>query len=258
MLCLAIVSVFAAFVFAECITECSDYNFKIDVVFNADIDMLTYTQRSTTGYNIFSYDPSDLAHFESLIVASGNIYGGSHCLPCGEYFVQGRAINGYIGNVTVSTSETVQFVAEDDFTAFSVHLNETCEIPITSAPTVLCDSSEFTLDIIIDVDDNPDETSWSVFSAATGQVIAASSTLIGTPVDGSFEDDVINSLGGARVCLNSDEDYIFSIADCGGDGICCGSGFGEYVLANEYTGIIASGGQFGFGEQVYFKPTAPG
>lgn len=56
------------------------------------------------------------------------------------------------------------------------------------------------------------------------------------------------------ICLNTG-DYVFKIYDSWGDGICCKSGKGDYVLTNLTTGevYIDSNGRFGSGETTAFS-----
>jgi len=96
------------------------------------------------------------------------------------------------------------------------------------------------LEIMIVTDDYPDETSWNL-STSTGQTIdgiaAGALTAAGTRYSWDIE-------------LQSG-DYVFTIYDSWGDGICCNYGGGEYNLyLNDI--LIASGGQFSNSETVEF------
>ena len=99
-------------------------------------------------------------------------------------------------------------------------------------------------EIIIVTDDYPDETSWNL-STSTGETIdgiaAGALTLPGTTYSWQIE-------------LQSG-DYVFTIYDAWGDGICCNYGGGSYNLyLNE--SLIASGGQFGASETVEFSTSS--
>jgi hypothetical protein len=96
------------------------------------------------------------------------------------------------------------------------------------------------LEIMILTDDYPDETSWNL-STSTGQTIdgiaAGALTAAGTRYSWDIE-------------LQSG-DYVFTIYDSWGDGICCNYGGGEYNLyLNDI--LVASGGQFSNSETVEF------
>jgi hypothetical protein len=96
-------------------------------------------------------------------------------------------------------------------------------------------------EIIIVTDGYPGETSWNL-STSTGETI-----------DGIAAGDL--TLAGATyswVIELQSGDYVFTIYDAWGDGICCNYGGGEYNLyLNE--SLIASGGQFGASETVAFS-----
>ena len=96
-------------------------------------------------------------------------------------------------------------------------------------------------EIIIVTDGYPGETSW-ILQTSTGETIdgisAGDLTVAGATYSWEFE-------------LQSG-DYVFTIYDAWGDGICCNYGGGEYNLyLNE--SLIASGGQFGGSETVEFS-----
>jgi hypothetical protein len=101
-----------------------------------------------------------------------------------------------------------------------------------------------TFQIVIATDDYPDETSWNL-STSTGQTIdgiaAGDLTLPGTTYSWQIELE--------------DGDYVFTIYDAWGDGICCNYGAGNYNLYLNSV-LIASGGQFGASEASEFSTSS--
>jgi len=96
-------------------------------------------------------------------------------------------------------------------------------------------------EIIIVTDGYPDETSWNL-STSTGETIdgIAAGDLTAGYATYSWEIELQSG------------DYVFTIYDAWGDGICCNYGGGSYNLyLNE--SLIASGGQFGGSEAVAFS-----
>jgi len=101
-----------------------------------------------------------------------------------------------------------------------------------------------TFQIVIATDDYPGETSWNL-STSTGQTIdgiaAGDLTLPGTTYSWQIELE--------------DGDYVFTIYDAWGDGICCNYGAGNYNLYLNSV-LIASGGQFGASEASEFSTSS--
>jgi len=100
--------------------------------------------------------------------------------------------------------------------------------------------------LTLETDDWSQETSWE-FKKLDGTIIATGGLYNGT------SDDFITINESFDVDLN--ECYIFEISDTYGDGICCFSGNGSYVLKDDSDNIIASGGDYGFGESTYISTT---
>jgi hypothetical protein len=95
-----------------------------------------------------------------------------------------------------------------------------------------CDNGN-NLTLTITLDNYPEETSWQVATVA-GSVVASGGTY-GSQPDGSTVTESI-SLGAG--------DYVFTIFDSYGDGICCSYGNGSYSLSDEFGNVLASGGSF--------------
>jgi|688.fasta_scaffold16780_6 PKD repeat protein/photosystem II stability/assembly factor-like uncharacterized protein len=96
--------------------------------------------------------------------------------------------------------------------------------------------------VTVDLDDYPNETSWSITNDLTGIAVAN-----GGPFQG-HEDQTTET---ATFCLDQGC-YTFTIADSYGDGICCDNGNGSYTVTNPVLGTIASGGSFGASEGTGF------
>ncbi|MEL6635121.1 MAG: zinc-dependent metalloprotease [Bacteroidota bacterium] len=94
--------------------------------------------------------------------------------------------------------------------------------------------------ITINLDNYPEETSWSVTNSSGGTV--GSGGTYGSQPDGST---VVESL-----CL-PDGCYTFTINDAYGDGICCGYGNGSYSVTSGGQ-TLAAGGNFGASENTNF------
>ncbi|WP_340199858.1 fibronectin type III domain-containing protein [Ascidiimonas sp. W6] len=102
-----------------------------------------------------------------------------------------------------------------------------------------CAAADVTL--TINFDEYPEETSWTLQTTG-GTTIASNSYSTANP-DGSTVVENINGL--------SSGDYVFTITDAFGDGICCGFGNGSYTLESS-EGILASGGDFGASDVTNF------
>ena len=100
--------------------------------------------------------------------------------------------------------------------------------------------------VTINLDDYPEETSWSITNA-NGATVASGGTYAGQPDGSTVTEDV---------CL-VEGCYDFTINDSFGDGICCGYGNGSYSVADAYGDILASGGQFGSTEITPFCVSSP-
>lgn len=104
-----------------------------------------------------------------------------------------------------------------------------------------CPCEGYTVTVTINLDGYPGETIWEIVddngnTLATGGPYGASSAFSTVTKD---------------VCL-AGGCYTFSIADTFGDGICCGYGNGSYTVVDEAGNLLASGGQFGSGENTPF------
>lgn len=100
--------------------------------------------------------------------------------------------------------------------------------------------------ITLRFDNHPEETSWQIVDSITDEVIQSGGTYLGYP-DGSTE--IID------LCL-SDGTYTFTIIDNWGDGMCCSSGDGFYLVTGSSLDTLAFGGQFTNAESTDFTLTS--
>ena len=94
-----------------------------------------------------------------------------------------------------------------------------------------CAAANLTLNITFD--NYPEETAWTLKTSG-GTTIASNSYSTANP-DGSSITETINNLASG--------DYVFTMTDSYGDGICCAYGNGSYTLSSS-VGTIVSGGNF--------------
>ena len=85
------------------------------------------------------------------------------------------------------------------------------------------------LDLTIQLDNYPGETSWEIIKTQDSTLVISSP---------SYEGIAPGTLIEQRVFLGADIDYTFTITDAFGDGICCGFGEGFFLSANNCEGII--------------------
>ena len=107
-----------------------------------------------------------------------------------------------------------------------------------SCPTS-CVNNE--VNITINLDNYPEETSWTVTNANNN--IVASGGTYGSQPDGSTVS--------VTLCL-VDGCYDFNIYDAYGDGICCGYGNGSYSVTDANNNVLAAGGNFGSSQSTNF------
>ena len=126
--------------------------------------------------------------------------------------------------------------------------------PVISGPTpppTPCPGT--TIDVDIQTDNYPQETSWTLTNACTSEVVAA-------VAQGDYEGRKAQMVS-ASYCVPQGR-YTFIINDSYGDGICCGYGNGSYEVRMG-SNIKASGGAFGGTESTTFgaaqctQPTPP-
>lgn len=113
----------------------------------------------------------------------------------------------------------------------------------TSAPTFSpCPENESRLTVDIKTDNYPYETTWTLVNNCDD-----SELLSGGPYTsaGTLYSQTTS------LCLPDDAEYVFTINDSYGDGICCSVGSGEYVVKQDGVQVL-SGGDFGTREVASF------
>lgn len=108
------------------------------------------------------------------------------------------------------------------------------------AQTSSCPTTGVTVDLL--TDNYGSETSWQIANDS-GQTVA------------SGEGYANNTQFSDTVCLNPGN-YVFTLFDSYGDGICCAYGNGSYQLSSDAV-TLASGGEFGRSEATPFRLTEP-
>lgn len=104
------------------------------------------------------------------------------------------------------------------------------------------------LDLTLNFDSYASDVEWNIIESASGNIVAT-----GGGYDSSYNNTTL-----ALPLLLGPNDYLFSITDSYGDGICCAEGLGSYSLALGATILYESDGQYGFGESVPFTiPASP-
>jgi hypothetical protein len=109
---------------------------------------------------------------------------------------------------------------------------------ITITYTKICVSND--VELAINFDDYPDETSWEITDSANSVVES------GGPYPGETAFNGYYTL--------PDGDYTFTISDAYGDGICCSYGVGSYVLGlPACLTTLGQGAEFGTSESFTFS-----
>jgi len=114
----------------------------------------------------------------------------------------------------------------------------------SSCPACPCYGT--TVTVTINLDDHPEQTSWSIINTGFATV-ASGGTYESLPASSTVTEDF---------CL-ADGCYFFTINDTSGDGICCSFGSGSYSVTDENGNILASGGEFGSVENTPFCISGP-
>ncbi len=113
------------------------------------------------------------------------------------------------------------------------------DISLSTGNTNNCAAADLTLTITLD--NYPEETGWTLQTSG-GTTVASNSYSTANP-DGSTVVEDINGLASG--------DYVFTITDTYGDGICCSYGNGSYTLESS-EGVIVTGGSFTSSEATNF------
>ena len=119
--------------------------------------------------------------------------------------------------------------------------------PILFLLGLTCAAQPTYLDLFIQFDQYPNETSWVVTQGTD--------TLITSP-DYGFQ-EYVNSTTEQTLFLESGVEYTFTISDDFGDGICCGFGAGYFTLENDCQGLVVEDLEFGDSIAEYTFTLAP-
>eukprot|EP00579_Thalassiosira_antarctica_P005588 CAMPEP_0201901960 /NCGR_PEP_ID=MMETSP0902-20130614/54708_1 /ASSEMBLY_ACC=CAM_ASM_000551 /TAXON_ID=420261 /ORGANISM="Thalassiosira antarctica, Strain CCMP982" /LENGTH=885 /DNA_ID=CAMNT_0048435945 /DNA_START=53 /DNA_END=2708 /DNA_ORIENTATION=- len=114
----------------------------------------------------------------------------------------------------------------------------------STPPTTFCFGGE----INIFTDEYPGETRWTLSRISALEGISSTQVVLeGSPEDEGYHTD--------EFCLERGQ-YVFTIYDSFGDGICCGGGEGHYNVTMDGR-VILEGGEFGFNQTVSFSIPIP-
>jgi hypothetical protein len=120
----------------------------------------------------------------------------------------------------------------------AVHFDHASAGANTVNSNATCESNQTVLQVDLQTDAYPGETSWNV--------VDITNSSWGVLSKNDYSDG--NTLQSDLYCLSRSNCYQFSINDSWGDGICCGvAGDGNYTVFYD-DGIIAAGGEFGSSE----------
>lgn len=203
---------------------CDRDNSLISLVF----DSVPYAIESQLSWRIISAD----SDFENVTVhTSGTgLPGCSICLPCGTYFaiVESCEGNGLQGG-TFSIKENFITLNSSSPDSFSFTETKMFSIECNYAPTAepfTCPYNHKKIEVVYDQDDKPEETLLTLVDMTNGEVVHAAQS-------------------GFRYCIDLGREWSVNLIDCGGDGICCSSGFGSYGLLFDETTLLDTAGNFG-------------
>lgn len=154
----------------------------------------------------------------------------------------------WTGDLATYESELIELdpisftvLEQNDFNAYCENPNgEDDEFPSNNSMTVEMNEAvnvTSPVNLVLKLDDNPEETSWEVLNSA-GVVLYSGGSYT---TQGQFIMEALD--------LGQIDCYSFIIYDEGGDGL---TGAGIYKLAHEGTNIFAEGKEFGFEDHIQF------
>lgn len=94
-------------------------------------------------------------------------------------------------------------------------------------------STESLLEIVVQTDSFPEDTSWILTHADSGRLVGL-----------SYRFQEPNKETRQAACVQEGKQYYFAIMDGHGDGLCCGHGNGYYKLVLNNDKVLFEGGQF--------------
>lgn len=206
--------------------------------FGVDLDGTTSREIKVFTGNKVGQDRS----FDILVVPSSTLSSAAYVLPSsvtvpantneGTFTVQ-------ISDIDISEGGETLILTFGDVDVNTVYTGVNMRLNVTQ----VCPLNELALSL--NFDDYPEETAWRLVNADTEEVIAQSSTPLAY---GTYAGETSFS---TSFCI-PDGNYVFTIFDQFGDGICCSYGNGSYTLSVG-TNVVATGGSFGGSESVPFS-----
>lgn len=188
-------------------------------------------------------------------VKKGDFQGYTFCYGSAHLFfhIFDLSQGGYPGTYSITVGEDNVVQNQTLSGLANAHILDIVGGDPTEAPTVTCSAHESKVEVILDVDSKPEETVWQMISLSEGTVASGEGAGVLTVSGPAVSEKTFTaSHGGGILCLECNTTYIFSIQDCGGDGICCDSGYGRYsVIMNDHN-QVASGGEFAYTERTFF------
>ena len=135
---------------------------------------------------------------------------------------------------------------------------------LVAATATLLTGSALAVPVVLSLltDDFAGESSFAQMNIAGGGNIAYDSFTGAEAFPGSLSDgaaDIGDLLSATAYTFTWDlgpGDYVFTLFDSFGDGICCGFGLGSYSLSVDGA-VVGAGGEFGFEESTAFTIDAP-
>ncbi len=137
------------------------------------------------------------------------------------------------GIVTISINENLQEDNNITLNLLAINSQQDEDLSNNSATTSAnLDSNYDIITLVINADDYPQETSWKLLNE-TNQIIATGALDNDTEV---FTEDI---------CVDYSSCFSLYVYDSYGDGICCGYGFGDFLILDSSDNIIlANSGEF--------------
>jgi len=148
------------------------------------------------------------------------------------------------GNIFNATGTSYNASGLDPGTTYSTKVRARCasgsgdyspDLTVTTTGSN-CRTAPVTFTLVLD--NYPSETSWSLTRNGTTVASGSGYSTNGQTITETFD--------------FGDGNYVFTINDSYGDGICCAYGSGSYALEDAGSNVIASGGAFGSSESVSY------
>lgn len=180
-------------------------------------------------------DSGNLTHIRS----GKGTDGCGVCVECGTYIAELQNCDGtgtgggfWLFTQDLNVEDLTPLLQTFTYAA-TQRLEVECPAALPSAPTVAeCDYNFVRIDAVFDTDNVPEENLITVVDMEEGQVVKASTE-------------------GFTYCLDVSKTYTVNIIDCGGNGICCSNGYGNFALLLQESTLLDSVGSFGYFHSFY-------